>query len=231
MKIDSNGKSISDGSSDPNGGLVAVTRESACPCESLRDCGTCAQRPGCGYCAKTRVCLTLDRNNMADPDDCSAADTKTSPSQCSGASLGWALGEGRGLNFGDRTRGPGISNIAGGILQGDGPNDLNEPTYINAIQRWNGSVRGTGDGAVSPGKTSQYISGTGVVRSITDESIRGLNNSPDLTQSPIENYVRMLVRSELASEGIPIIEPFQSPSEVIGNAGKFLKDREVRLLK
>jgi hypothetical protein len=84
---------------------------------------------------------------------------------------------------------------------------------------------------VSSGKSSSHIGGNGVVRSITDQSIRGLNNSPNLAESPVENYVRMLVRSELASEGIPTIEPFQSPSEVIGNADKFLKDRTVSLLK
>ena len=163
--------------------------------------------------------------------DCTPDKTRTSPSQCPGSSLGWAIGEGKGLNFGDRTAGPRDSNVSGGLLQGDGANDLTDPTYINALKRWNGSVRGTGDGAVSPGATSDYVGGNGVVRRITDESIRGLNNSPDLTQSPIENYVRMLVRSELASEGIPMIEPFQSPSEVMGNAGKFLKDRETSLLK
>jgi hypothetical protein len=231
MKIDGAGKSISEGSADPNGGLASVTNESGCPCNSLSDCGTCAARPGCGFCASSKKCVNLDRNNMATPADCSPADTRTSPSQCPGSSLGWAIGEGKGYNFGDRTAGPGDSNISGGILQGDGANDLTDPTYINALKRWNGSVRGTGDGAVSPGATSDYVGGNGVVRKITDESIRGLNNSPDLTQSPIENYVRMLVRSELASEGIPMIEPFQSPSEVIGNADKFLKDRKSKLSK
>jgi len=234
MKVDGSGKSISEGSTDPNGGLASVTNESRCPCDSLTNCGTCAARPGCGYCSTSKTCVNLDRNNMPSPGDCSPVNTQTSPSQCSGSSLGWAIREGTGLNFGDRTAGPtrrvdtDIGN--GGILQGDGQNDLTDPTYINAIRQWSGSVRGTGDGAVSPGESSEYISGNGVIRSITDQSIRGLNNSPDLTQSPIENYVRMLVRSELASEGIPIIEPFQSPSEVIGNADKFLKDRTVSLL-
>lgn len=228
MTVDGSGKSVSDGSS---GGLAGVTNESGCPCSSLTDCGTCAARPGCGFCGKSKVCVNLDRNDMAAPADCSPADTQTSPSQCSGSSLGWAMREGSGLNFGDRTAGPPDSDIAGGELQGAGPDDLHDPTYINTVRQWRGSVRGTGDGPVSSGNSSSYISGNGVIRSITDQSIRGLNNSPDLTQSPVENYVRMLVRSELASEGIPTIEPFQSPSEVIGNADKFLKDRTVSLLK
>jgi hypothetical protein len=233
MKIDGSGKTVSDGSSGSSDiGLTSVTNEVGCPCGSLTDCGTCAARPGCGFCGKSKKCVNLDRNNIAAAADCSPADTQTSPSQCSGSSLGWAIGEGKGLNFGDRTAGPRESNIEdGGFLQGDDPNDLNDPTYINALRQWNGSVRGAGDKPVSPGSTSKYISGNGVVRDITDESIRGLNNSPDLTQSPIENYVRLLVRSELASEGIPIIEPFQNPSEVIGNADKFLKDRVTNLLK
>ena len=232
MKVDGSGKSVSDGSSDPNGGLAGVTNESGCPCDSLNDCGTCAARPGCGFCASSKKCVNLDRNNMATPADCSPNDTQTRPSQCSGSSLGWAIGEGKGYNFGDRTAGPGESNIAGGDLLGDSQNDLTDPTYINTIKQWRGSVRGTGDGPVSPGKSSKYISGgNGVIRDITQESIRGLNNSPDLAQSPVENYVRMLVRSELASEGIPMIEPFQSPSEVIGNAETFLKERKTKFSK
>jgi hypothetical protein len=223
MPVDGNGLTLNGSTSGSLGSTKAIVTPSTCPCNGITDCGACARRPGCGYCSTSKKCINLDKNDLPNKGDCSPSDTQTDPAQCSGSTINWSITEGRGPNYGDRTGGPPESDIAGG--------DLGDPTYVHAKKHWNGSVRGAGDGPVSSGKSSSYINGNAIVRNITDESIIGINNSPDLTQSPVENYVRLLVRSELASEGIPTIEPFQTATEVIGNADKFLKDRTVSLLK
>jgi len=84
-----------------------------------------------------------------------------------------------------------------------GGNELNSPPYDGP--------RGAGSGAVSPPRTSRYVSGNAVVRRYGDSSVPGgISRSVDLAASPLEDYVKLLVRSELASEGIPMNEPFQA---------------------
>jgi hypothetical protein len=84
-----------------------------------------------------------------------------------------------------------------------GGNELNAPPY-------NGP-RGTGAGAVTAPRTTRYVSGNAVVRRYGDSSVPGgISRSADLSASPLEDYVKLLVRSELASEGVPMNEPFQA---------------------
>jgi hypothetical protein len=86
-------------------------------------------------------------------------------------------------------------------------------------------VLGTGDGAVSPPKLYTTVSGNGLVRRVGQSSVPfGISKSADLQASPLEDYVKLLVRSELASEGIPMNEPFQvNETQALGNAEEYLK--------
>jgi hypothetical protein len=88
-----------------------------------------------------------------------------------------------------------------------------------------GGVRGTGSGAVSPPKLYTTVSGNGLVRRVGQSSVPfGISKSADLQASPLEDYVKLLVRSELASEGIPMNEPFQvNETQALGNAEEYLK--------
>jgi hypothetical protein len=86
-------------------------------------------------------------------------------------------------------------------------------------------VLGTGSGAVSPPKLYTTVSGNGLVRRVGQSSVPfGISKSADLQVSPLEDYVKLLVRSELASEGIPMNEPFQvNETQALGNAEEYLK--------
>jgi hypothetical protein len=88
-----------------------------------------------------------------------------------------------------------------------------------------GGIRGTGGGAVSPPKLYTTVSGNGLVRRVGQSSVPfGISKSADLQASPLEDYVKLLVRSELASEGIPMNEPFQvNETQALGNAEEYLK--------
>jgi hypothetical protein len=49
-------------------------------------------------------------------------------------------------------------------------------------------------------------------------------NPTGLGDAPLESYVKMLVSSELASQGVPTNEPFQvNETQALGNADNFLK--------
>jgi hypothetical protein len=98
-----------------------------------------------------------------------------------------------------------------------GGNELNVPPYSGAT--------GAGDGAVSPPTTSQYVSGNAVVRRYGTSGARPNGANPTgLNDSPLESYVRMLVSSELASQGVPTNEPFQvNETQAITNAEGVLK--------
>ena len=83
-----------------------------------------------------------------------------------------------------------------------GGNELNAPAeYLGA--------RGAGAGAVSPPRTYNTVSGNGVVRRLGDSSIpvTAVNSS---TGNPLDDYIKMIVRSQLAAQGVPTNEPFQN---------------------
>jgi hypothetical protein len=133
--------------------------------------------------------------------DCAANSVATSVSQCApGAKLS-APERITTTNKGDKPTADELS-MAGnsGLLGG---NELNAPgNYLGP--------RGTGAGAVSPPKTSKYISGNAVLRPFgATGGPPSAVNATGLGDAPFETYIKMLVTSELASQGIPTNEPFQ----------------------
>jgi hypothetical protein len=87
-----------------------------------------------------------------------------------------------------------------------------------------------GDGAVSEPSMTTVVGGPGVVKPVGTTS-RGIVY-PDYMQGdrPFEDYIQMLVRSELAGQGIPLNEPFQVAE--LGSSKGVAKGPEIqRILK
>jgi len=161
--------------------------------------------------------VNLDRNNIPAASDCDSDGVAVSAAQCApGAQLGGKISEGSGLNPYKRVQMP-LTGV--GMAQTDllGGNELNVPPYSGA--------RGAGAGAVSPPSTSRYATGNGVLRPYGASGARANGANPTgLDDSPLESYVKMLVNSQLAEQGIPTNEPFQvNEKEAIPNAEEFLK--------
>ena len=190
-----------------------------CPCSGITSCTACAQRPGCGYCKTNSTFVNMYQDKNGDGvffpkvSECAEDSVATSASQCMpGAKLGNVRSESGGYKPSDDELGMTQNNT---LLGG---NELNAPGSYEG-------PRGTGAGAVSPPRTSRYVSGNGVIRRYGDSSVPGgISRSADLSVSPVEDYVKLLVRSELASEGIPMNEPFQvNEKDAPGNATDYLK--------
>jgi cytoskeletal protein RodZ len=79
---------------------------------------------------------------------------------------------------------------------------------------------------------SSTISAPGVTRPVGSTSERP--TYPDATileeDRPFETYIQMLVRSELAAQGVPTNEPFQV-ADVINGAGGYFKSVNGELMK
>jgi hypothetical protein len=136
--------------------------------------------------------------------NCAIDDIATSTSQCvPGKTL-------PNLRLDTRTAGdPTAADLAraqdSGLLGG---NELNAPAgYLGAT--------GAGSGAVSPPKTYNTVSGNGVVRHLGDSSIP-VTAVNSYTGNPLDDYIKMIVRSQLAAQGVPTNEPFQNLIEVVG---------------
>ena len=219
VSVDGNGSALG-GSSGSRGcaqGSI-FTQSYQCPCSAITKCSDCAGRPGCGYCKSSSTCVNLDRNGVPEPSDCAADGAATSASQCvAGAKLG-ATSEGRGLNPYKNVPYVSPGEIAKTQTTLLGGNELNVPAYAGAT--------GTGDGAVSPPSTSKYATGNGVVRPYGASAARTpIANPTGLGDAPLESYVKMLVSSELAAQGVPTNEPFQvNEVQAIPNAEGFLKN-------
>jgi len=142
--------------------------------------------------------------------DCAADGVATSASQCvPGAKLGNVRSEKNKYT-------PGLDEL--NLAQ---DNTALGGRELNVAGSYGGAT-GAGNTPVSGAKTYTTLSGNGVVTPANPLSY-GITNTPDLS-SPLESYVKLLVRSELASEGIPTNEPFQvNEMDAPGNAGAYLE--------
>jgi hypothetical protein len=221
IQVDGNGSSLggSSGSSGCAQGSI-YTQMYQCPCSNLTSCTDCAQRPGCGYCTTSSTCINIEapiRINGNTPSvsipperlPCAANKIATSTAQClPGATIPNLMADPR--NSGS----PSANELAmaqdSGLLGG---NELN-------VQGSYGGPRGTGGGAVSPPSMSQYVSGNGAVRPM-NAPMPGGTRSFDLDGNPIQDYIKTLVRSELASQGVPMNEPFIDVISTLGSLFKY----------
>lgn len=201
-----------------------------CPCTGLSKCTDCAERPGCGYCVKTSKCVDMyqDRNRdgfyFPKVSDCEEDGVATSASQCTpGATLGNVRAETNRYNTGPGEYEPSLDEL--NLVQ---DNTALGGRSLNVAGSYGGAT-GAGSTPVSPPRTYTTLSGNGVVTPANPLSY-GITNTPDLS-SPIESYVKLLVRSELASQGIPTNEPFQvNEMDAPGNAGAYLEKSAKKVL-
>lgn len=242
MPLDANqigaaGGSAGGSMSCPQGSLVSQLFQ--CPCSGLTRCTDCTGRPGCGYCVKSSKCVNLKRNNLPDEADCTVDGIATSNIECNPGVTEAALAAAGSLPAWLRPRRlASVGDILGNVRSelGDykpGDDELNLAQDNSALSGLEmdiagskgAGVLGTGSGAVSPPKLYTTVSGNGLVRRVGQSSVPfGISKSADLQASPLEDYVKLLVRSELASEGIPMNEPFQvNEAQALGNAEEYLK--------
>lgn len=199
-----------------------------CPCSSITTCSNCAQRSGCGYCTVSNMCInmttinaggvTVNRSTADINKDCASDKLATSLSQCApGATLGNVRSESSDYK-------PTAAEL---LLAQD--NTALAGNELNVAGSYSGPT-GTGSSSVSSPTTTYLPSGNGMV--VTRPSTApGLSNAFDLS-SPLESYVKLLVRSELASEGIPVNEPFQvNETQAPGNAATIVKESTRDLMK
>ena len=73
------------------------------------------------------------------------------------------------------------------------------------------ATQNLGDGAVSPMQSYKIVSAPGVARPAGASSIPAtVRKDTGLYDAPLESYVKMLVNSQLAAQGVPTNEPFQT---------------------
>jgi hypothetical protein len=80
-------------------------------------------------------------------------------------------------------------------------------------------------GPVSPATMYSTVTAPGVARAVGASSIPAtVRHDPALGDAPLESYVKMLVNSQLAAQGIPVNEPFQvREADAIPNATDYMK--------
>lgn len=219
IKVDSGGAhaaSIQDeGSTGSSGDAVCPTgsillQQYMCPCSGISDCKTCSTQPGCGWCVAGKNCVNIDTSSNADDSenviggvntrDCAAGGygVATSAMQCVyGAKLGNVRSE-KGKYK------PGAAELK---LTQDNAALSDSGRNLDLTGSIGGGV--IGSAPVSAAKTTAQVTGNGVVR--TAGATGGpytLTNQPDLFTSPFEEYVKVLIKSELAAGGVPTNEPF-----------------------
>ena len=189
----------------PSSSLVSVA--SQCPCAGITDCVKCASRAGCAYCKGIQQCVNMDKFGMPPVNTCSPDDAATSGSQCSAGSLPRLPQQSETI--------PTIDNLA--AAQNSGIIDRASGFDLGAMQN-------TGNGPVSPSTSYTSVTAPGVARPLGASSIPATVRNGADTGSPLESYVKMLVNSQLAAQGVPTNEPFQSSeATAIPNATDYMK--------
>lgn len=189
--------------------LNYITNTVKCPyqaCDKITDCAECAATPKCGYCVEDKKCLKIEKDT---PDEtltqCSkgAGIPTTSPFQCPDqlpdSLLSGKISEDDLSKGVEPTKGQ-LTTIQSNIF-GTDTSDLTD-----AIQN---KYKGL-DIPKPKEDENDNISAPGEVRP------RGSTSEKDTyppavdlsTDRPFEKYISMLVRSELAGQGVPTNEPF-----------------------
>ena len=229
IKVDSGGNheaSQIGGSTGSRGSAICPTgqiklQSYMCPCDGMSDCATCATKPGCGWCVAETKCVNVnDNTNLAgevNKKDCAAGidGVATSERQCApGAKLGNVRSEQSDYK-------PTAAELE--LIQDDGAQSTSGLNVNIAGSIGAGVI---GSRPVSTATTSQ-ATGNGVVPARQGGPYT-ITNQPGLFTSPFEEYVKVLIKSELASDGIPINEPFQNTPPTIINHLKKEVNKVVR---
>ena len=213
IKVDSAGNdaSGSGGSSNPSNCPTGAIRLQSymCPCNGITECKSCASQPGCGWCVAGKNCANIDRTGNVRETDCvgGISGVATSGAQCTpGAKLGNVRSE-----RGDYK--PSADQL--GMTQSNEWVDTWPKVDVQG-SRWGGGPGVLGSSPVSAATTTSQVTGNAVVRPVGAQGgPYSITNQPDLFTSPFEEYVKVLIKSELAATGIPTNEPFQDSSNIV----------------
>lgn len=185
---------------------------SKCPCGGITDCSKCSDRVGCGFCKDSKTCVNLNNFGLPPKGTCTLDKIVTSSSQC---------GTGSGSGSGS---GPGVLPPIDTVTQRD-LDMASESGNIAVGGGWRREYNTTRDtsGEVSPATRYTMNTAPGVARKYSDSSVPSAVRG-DGDETPIETYVKMLVNSQLAAQGVPTVEPFQvNESAAIPNASDYMK--------
>jgi hypothetical protein len=221
-------------------GKTFIPNSQSCPvplCKDISGCIPCATTQNCGYCPLTKKCLALSLQGeqakllalnlpstttipiekcektvkISGKEDIQTSQPIISPSQCDATSGLPSYSELSEYEPSESQLSSIQTNMALGGDAGVGPATQNIPD--------------TG-GAVSAPKKSDTVSAPGVSRPLgSSGETTSFPAAVNLgTDKPFENYIQMLVRSELASQGVPMNEPFQVGNVVQNATGYFRKE-------
>ena len=184
-----------------------------CPCDGIIDCAKCSERVGCGYCKDKKKCVNLNKSGLPPPDTCSTDNIASSPSQCEGSIP--QLPPAMDTRNSDKPSAASLAAAAdSGVIVSHGW-DSSQPQMNN--------VRPESKQAVSATTNYSVVTAPGVARAAGASSIPATVHKPG-GDAPLESYVKMLVNSQLAAQGIPTIEPFQvREADAIHNASDYMK--------
>ena len=85
-------------------------------------------------------------------------------------------------------------------------------------------VRPSDEYSGRPPLTYRWHTANGVAKKVGSSSIPETVRTENSLDTPLETYVKELVNSQLAAQGVPTNEPFQvNPTSVIQNASDYMK--------
>jgi len=181
-----------------------ISLPSSCPCGGLKTCAECTAQSGCAFCKESKACVNLDRYGVPPPGTCTAATAATSDAQCTTAPKLPVVG-------------PTAADIASAQNGGNLMNDPAMPIQTNNVRPDTGEP-------VSAARNYSMVTAPGVARPLGASSIPASVRHDMDNGTPLEDYVKMLVNSQLAAQGVPTNEPFQvKETEALANASDYMR--------
>jgi hypothetical protein len=155
------------------------------------------------------MCVNLNNSGMPPANTCSADNVSTSASQCPGA-VPQLPSIPQLPQISERRENVGPTNA-------DIASAQNNQAGIQTVPKVTSPV--------SPAPNYTHVTAPGVARTIGSSSVpASAANSTGLGDAPLESYVKMLVNSQLAAQGVPTNEPFQvNEAAAIPNATDYMK--------
>jgi len=183
-----------------------------CPCDGITDCVKCADRVGCGYCKENKTCVNLDAAGMPPTGSCTTDNIFTNGASCNpGGPDAPASVDTRTAEY------PTAAQIYAASHSGElvpGPDMKTQNNIVRPKNEYSG------------GNSTEYrwYTANGVARKVGSGSIPDTVRKDNSLDTPLETYVKELVNSQLAAQGVPTNEPFQvNETSAIPNASDYMK--------
>ena len=227
-----------------------ITTVSMCPppqCSDLTDCVECTNMNGCAYCSTSGKCLKTSEFG-AGVNQCAISGKIDVPSKCSCSGItecgkcasrsgcGYCKDKKTCVNLDITGMVPKDVCKAENLISaepecnppGSGSKAAPTATKINAAANSGNVVRPEGEYNTTKGKLFKMITAPGVARNIDDSNIPFTVRQTS-EEAQLDSYLKEMVNSQLAAQGIPTnepfvsYEPFVSESDAIPNASEYLK--------